>query len=141
MATQRLLTGTEQASFFARHPLVFEYVAKTKIAIAAGLYDWTQTFPDWFFGMIPPWGMQVPDSYYGNVVVFFGSDGELYVSGFTDTIGDINKPAYVPPPVKCKDGSDPVLGICGEDFNFLYWIAGAAVVFVGYQAFFANKRP
>lgn len=144
MPTQRLLTATEQAGFFARHPLEFEYVAKTKIALAAGVYDWTQTLPDWFFGMIPPWGTQVADSTYGNVTIFFGADGTLYVSGFTDTIGDINKPAYTPPPVLCKDGSSPVLGVCPEDLDFtknLVYLAGAGIaVFIGYQAFFANRK-
>jgi hypothetical protein len=144
MPTQRLLTATEQAGFFARHPLEFEYVAKTKIALAAGVYDWTQTLPDWFFGMIPPWGTQVADSTYGNVTIFFGADGTLYVSGFTDTLGDINKPAYVPPIVKCSDGSDPVFGICMPDLKFgenLVFLAGAAAaVYIGYQVLFATPR-
>lgn len=140
MSTQRLLTTGEMAGFFIRHPLEAEYVAKTRLALAAGLYDWTQTFPDWFFGMIPPWGTQVADSTYGNVLIYFGADGTLYVSGWTDPLTDINKPAYVPPPVKCKDGSDPIFGVCKEDFNVLYWIAGGVAVYIGYQMFFANKR-
>jgi hypothetical protein len=92
--------------------------------------------------MIPPWGTQVADSTYGNVTIYFGADGTLYVSGFTDTIGDINKPAYVAPPFKCKDGSDPapIIGTCPEDFNVLYLAAAAAAVFVGYQVFFAKKH-
>jgi len=140
MSTQRLLTNTEMAGFFLRHPLEAEYVAKTRLALAAGLYEWTQTYPDWFFGMIPPWGTQVADSTYGNVTIFFGADGTLYVSGFTPDNADINKPAYVPPPFTCKNGSDAILGVCPEDFNFIYWIGGAVAVYIGYQLFFAKKQ-
>jgi hypothetical protein len=117
MAIQRLLTATESASFYLRHPIIAEQIAKTKLAIETGVYDWTQTLPQWFFEMIPPWGTQVADSSYGNVTVYFGTDGTLYLSGWTAENADINKPAYTPPPVKCKDGSDPILGICPSDFS------------------------
>ena len=140
MPTQRLLTTSEMAGFFIRHPLEAEYVAKTRLALAAGVYDWTQSVPSWYFGMIPPWGTQVDDSTYGNVTIYFGADGTLYVSGWTAENADINKPAYTSPPVKCQNGSDPIFGICAEDFNFVYWILGGAAVYIGYQMFFAKKR-
>jgi hypothetical protein len=117
MSTQRLLTATESAGFMLRHPITAEQIAKTKLAIETGVYDWTQTLPSWFFAMIPPWGMQVADSTYGNVTVYFGTDGTLYLSGWTADNADINKPAYIPPPVKCKDGTDPIFGICPSDFS------------------------
>jgi hypothetical protein len=139
MATQRLLTASEMAGFFLRHPLEADYVAKTKLALVAGVYDWSQTLPSWFLGLIPPWGTQVQDDTYGNVTIFFGADGTLYVSGFSQDIADINKPAYVAPPVKCKDGSDPVLGMCAEDFSIFYLTGAAVLVYVGYQMFFAKK--
>ncbi len=141
MPTQRLLTNTETAGFLLRHPLVAEYIGKTKLAIVSGVYDWTQSLPDWFFGMIPPWGMQVEDSTYGNVVVYFGPDGTLYLSAYTDVIAGIDDPRYIPPPHKCKDGSDAVLGFCPEDFDLsgLYLVGFAVAAFVGYQMFFAKK--
>jgi hypothetical protein len=140
---QRLLTTGEMAGFLVRHPLVAEYIAKTKLAIETGVYDWTQKLPDWFFGMIPPWGMQVQDTSYGLVTVFFGTDGTLYLSGFTAPIGDINKPRYEPPPVLCSDGSEPVLGVCLSDLSkgldVVTWFGIGLAVFVGYQMFFAKK--
>lgn len=144
MATQqRLLTNSETAGFLVRHPLEAEYIAKTKIAIETGVYPWTQKLPDWFFGLIPPWGQQVQDSVYGLVTIFFGTDGTLYLSGFTAPLSDINKPAYVPPPVLCSDGSAPVLGVCLSDLNkgldVVTWFGLGLVVFVGYQMFFARK--
>lgn len=144
MPTQRLLTTMETAGFLVRHPLEAEYIGKTKLAIAAGAYDWAQTLPSWFFGLIPPWGTQVEDSTFGTVTVYFGTDGTLYLSGFSPDLADINKPAYVPPVVKCNDGTDPVLGICLDDLNFgmnLVYLAGAALaVYVGYQVFFATPK-
>jgi len=141
---QRLLTNLETAGFLLRHPLEADYIAKTKIAIATGVYDWSQVLPSWFLGLIPPWGTQVDDSSYGTVTIFFGTDGTLYLSGFTAPLADINKPAYVPPPVKCSDGSDPVLGVCLSDLNkgldVVTWFGLGLVVFVGYQMFFAKNR-
>jgi hypothetical protein len=128
MSTQRLLSTSESAGFFLRHPIVAEQVAKTRLALAAGVYDWTQTLPQWFFEMIPPWGTQVDDSSYGQVTVYFGTDGTLYLSGWTPDNADINKPAYVPPPVKCKDGSDPILGICPSDFDLTPILIGLGIV-------------
>jgi hypothetical protein len=140
MPMQRLLTSWEIAEFFLRHPLIADYVAKTKLFIASGTYQWSQTLPDWFLGLIPPWGTQVADSTFGNVTIYFGTDGTLYVSGFTAANTDINKPLPATVPFTCKDGSAPlpVLGTCPEDFNILYWIAGAGVlafiVFLVYEA-------
>ena len=145
MATQqRLLTNSETAGFLVRHPITAEQIAKTKIAIETGVYDWTQTLPSWFFAMIPPWGTQVEDSVYGTVTVFFGTDGTLYLSGWSDTLADVNKPAYVPPPHLCKNGAEAILGICPEDLakplDAVTWIGIGVAAYFGYQMFFANKR-
>jgi hypothetical protein len=138
--TQRLLTAWEMTSFLARHPIEAAEIAETKTAILTGLYDWTQGLP----GMIPPWGQQVTDSYYDLVTVYFGTDGTLYLSGWSEPIGDVNKPAYVPPVVKCKNGQDPILGVCPEDLTAplgtLALFGVGLAVFVGYQMFFAKKR-
>jgi hypothetical protein len=144
MSTQRELTNWEIAGFLLRHPLEADYIAKTKLAIASGVYDWTRQTPDWFFGLIPPWGTTVEDSTYGHTVIFFDTDGTLHVSGYVDASLDtteaMSKGDYVPPPFKCKNGSDPlpIVGTCPEDFNILYWILGAGVlalvVFVIYEA-------
>ena len=128
MAVQRLLTTSESAGFFLRHPIVAEQIAKTRLALAAGVYDWTQALPQWFFEMIPPWGTQVDDSTYGNVTVYFGTDGTLYLSGWTPDNADINKPAYIPPPVKCKDGTDPIFGICRSDFDITPILIGLGLL-------------
>lgn len=147
MSQQRELTNWEIAEFLTRHPLEADYVAKTKIALVSGTYEWARTLPQWFFGLIPPWGATVEDSTYGHTIIFFGSNGVLHVSGFVpdqiNTVEAMSKPDYVPPPFKCKNGSDPlpVLGTCPEDFNILFWIAGAGVVaFVVFLIVEARKR-
>ena len=141
---QRLLTTSEMAGFFARHPLDAEYVAKTKLAIAAGAYDWLETLPSWFAGLIPPWGMQETDSTYGTVTIYFGTDGTLYMSGWSQPAGDINKAPYVPPPFICKNGQPAVLGICAEDLvkplDAVTWIGIGVAAYFGYQMFFASRR-
>jgi len=141
---QRLLTTSEMAGFFLRHPLVAEYVAKTKLAIASGAYDWLETLPSWFAGLIPPWGMQQDDSTYGTVTIYFGTDGTLYMSGWSQPAGDINKPAYEPPPFICKNGQPAILGLCAEDLakplDAVTWIGIAVAAYFGYQMFFAKSR-
>lgn len=129
--TPTALTDWDIAALLTRHPLEADYIAKTKLAIASGTYDWAQTLPDWFFGLIPPWGTQFEDSTWGTVTVFFDTKGVLRVTGYSPVAGDINKPGYVPPPHKCKDGSDPsIVGTCPEDFNILYWVLGLGLVAV-----------
>jgi hypothetical protein len=135
MAAQRLLTASEIAGFMVRHPIESVRITETHQAILAGVYDWLEELP----GMIPPWGTQIDDSSFGAVTVYFGTDGTPYFNAFTGPNADINKPAYVPPPFKCKNGSDPVFGVCAEDFNFLYVIGAGLLAFVGYQMFFAKK--
>lgn len=143
MAIQRELTNWEIAEFLTRHPLEADYIAKTKLALASGTYDWARSLPQWFFGLIPPWGTTVEDTTYGHTVIFFGSDSTLHVSGFVpdtfDTEEAMSKPDYVPPAHTCKDGSPTsIIGTCPEDFNILYWIAGAGVLalvaFIVYEA-------
>lgn len=133
MSNPRQLTALETSYFLLSHPLVAEQIAKTKIAIETGVYDWTQTLPSWFFAMIPPWGTQVQDGDYGLVTVYFGTDGTLYLTADSPVLADINKPAYVPPPFKCKNGSDSILGVCPEDFDFSGVIIFGVLAFVGYQ--------
>lgn len=129
MSDARQLTNWEIAGLFTRHPLQADYVAKTKLALASGTYDWAQTLPSWFFGLIPPWGEQFEDSTYGTVTIFFGADGTLYVTAYSPTLTDVNKPAYTPPPHTCKDGKPlSILGTCPEDFNIIYWWIGGAVL-------------
>jgi hypothetical protein len=142
MPAQRFLTTLETTDFLLRHPLEADYIAKTKIAIATGVYDWSQTLPDWFLGLIPPWGTQVDDSSYGTVTIFFDVNGTLLLSGWTTPLADINKPRYVAQPFKCKDGSDPsVIGTCPEDFNILYWIFGVGVLLlIGFAVVEYRKR-
>lgn len=140
MPDPRQLTTFETADFLSRHPEEAYQIGKTKLAIEAGVYDWTQKAPDWFFAMVPPWGMQVIDVLYGVVTVFFGTDGTLYLTAYTQPLADISKPAYVPPPATCKDGSDAVFGVCPEDFNFMYLVGAGVLVYVGYQMFFAKTR-
>jgi hypothetical protein len=135
MSEPRQLTALETSYFLLAHPLIAEQIAKTKVAIETGVYDFTQTLPSWFFAMIPPWGTQVQDSDYGLVTVYFGTDGTLYLASDSPPLADINKPAYVPPPVKCKDGSDSTLGVCPEDFNFLYVVGFGVLAYVGYRIF------
>lgn len=145
--TQRELTNWEIAEFLTRHPLEADYIAKTKLALISGTYDWGRTLPQWFLGLIPPWGATVEDSTYGHTVIFFGADTTLHVSGYVpdnlDTTAAMSAPDYVPPPFKCKNGSAPlpVLGTCPEDFNILYWILGiAAVVFIGVLIYTRSKN-
>lgn len=139
-ANQRLLTNSEMADFMLRHPLEAENILQTKALIATGAYDWSQ----WIPGTIPPWGAQIQDDKYGLVTVFLSQvDSEVYLSGNSMPAGDINKPAYVPPPVLCNDGSSPVLGICAGDvkhaLDSAVLIAVGLGVFVGYQMLFAKK--
>jgi hypothetical protein len=139
MSEPRQLTALETTYFLLSHPLIAEQITKTKVAIETGVYDWTQTLPSWFFAMIPPWGTQVQDSDYGTVTVYFGTDGTLYLTANSPVLADINKPAYVPPPVKCKDGSDSILGVCPEDFSFAYVIGFGLLAYVGYQILSKKK--
>ena len=144
MPTQRLLSNSEIADFLLRHPIEAARVAETKTAIATGIYDWANFVLNQLPGrplLIPPWGTQVADSSYGNVIVFFGQgDGQLRIVGWTEYQPDINKAPYVPPPHTCNDGSSPTFGICPEDFNFLYVIGFGLAAYVGYQLFFAKKH-
>jgi hypothetical protein len=152
MPAQRELTDWEIAGLLLRHPLEADYVAKTKLALASGTYDWARTLPQSFIGLIPPWGETLEDSTYGHTVIFFDANGVLHVSGYVDanldTTAAMSTTDYVPPPFKCKNGGDPlpILGTCPEDFNILFWILGAGVlallVFLAIEyGWFAKAKP
>ena len=147
MPAQRDLTNWEIAGLLTRHPLEADYIAKTKLALASGTYDWARTLPQSFFGLIPPWGATLEDSTYGHTVIFFDAEGVLHVSGYVpdqyDTTAAMEKPDYVPPPFKCKNGGDPLplLGTCPEDFNILFWLLVAGVLaLVGFLIYEARAK-
>lgn len=128
---QRFLTTSEIAGFLFRHPLVAENVAQTKTAIIAGLYDWNYNPAlEWRVpGTIAPWGMQVDDDTYGAVTIFPARNGEILFSGYTHSLPVINNPDYVSPPVPCKNGMTPVLGICPEDFQIPWTLIIGGILF------------
>jgi hypothetical protein len=108
MSTEpRTLTSWEAARFLARHPVTASRVAATEYAMLLGMYDPGNYYdrlamwPDLlikFPGIIEPQGIQVEDSEFRLVTVFPGADKRIHYSGFSPALGDIDKPAYVPPP-------------------------------------------
>jgi hypothetical protein len=98
---QRYLTDSEVNAFLLRHPVTAATVAATLALLKTGAYDfdnsgWNTNPP----GVLPPWGMSVPDSVFTNVVLFPGQDAKIYYSGHVPAwrLGDINKAPYEPPP-------------------------------------------
>lgn len=111
------MNGVQISSFLIRHPLVAENVAQTKLVILSGLYDWDYNPAlQWRVpGTIPPWGLQVYDSVYKTVTIFPARDGTMYYTAETGVDLGADKPDYVSPPVACRNGEMPVLGVCSED--------------------------
>ena len=92
----RQLSSAEIAGFLFRHPVVAAQIAETEAFMKSGFYDYDYNpATQWRFpGVIPPWGMQVEDSYYGLVTIFPARDGTWRYAGYSAVDLGTDKPDY-----------------------------------------------